>query len=548
MRLPMEVALMCAAAAMCLPAMGARPTPDELATAKEWVGRHFEPVRSVAAAEAPKAPEPGLTVIANYGPVQRNGRDGNPLRIADKTFASGLYCHAISEILVRLPSPGKTFSAFVGGETNGNYSGGSIRFIVRVGDNELYHSPVLLRGQAGIPVSVDLGGATEFTIAVGEGGDNNNSDQACWGDACVTLADGTQVRLGDMPIAQSALRERTAATPPFSFVYDGKSSDELLGGWKLRATTKKLDDARSQVTQTYTDPKTGLQVRCVIVTYSDFPIVEWTIYYKNTSQQDTPIISDVRSLDTAFKQSGRGEFLLHHFTGSPCAPNDYQPFEAELGPKATKHIATVGGRPTNSDLPYFNLETGRNTGVIAVVSWAGQWAADFVRDDRDGLRICAGQELTRFRLHPGEEVRSPMSVLQFYKGDWIRAQNVWRSWMIAHNIPKLDGKPLHPLASVCTGNHYPGIITNAAEELHFLHRYVEERLKPDFWWQDAGWYQCGDEPDWGKTGTWEVDSRRWPKGIREVSDWCRTQGIRTIVWFEPERVAGGTWLTENHPE
>jgi len=38
-------------------------------------------------------------------------------------------------------------------------------------------------------------------------------------------------------------------------------------------------------------------------------------------------------------------------------------------------------------------------------------------------------------------------------------------------------------------------------------------------------------------------------GIREVSDWCKAHGIpKTIVWFEPERVRAGTWLTENHPE
>ena len=37
-------------------------------------------------------------------------------------------------------------------------------------------------------------------------------------------------------------------------------------------------------------------------------------------------------------------------------------------------------------------------------------------------------------------------------------------------------------------------------------------------------------------------------GNREVSDWCRERGIKTLVWFEPERVAAGTWLAENHPE
>ena len=45
-----------------------------------------------------------------------------------------------------------------------------------------------------------------------------------------------------------------------------------------------------------------------------------------------------------------------------------------------------------------------------------------------------------------------------------------------------------------------------------------------------------------------MEKARWPKGIREVSDWCRSQGIKTIVWFEPERVHAGTWIADQHPE
>jgi hypothetical protein len=37
------------------------------------------------------------------------------------------------------------------------------------------------------------------------------------------------------------------------------------------------------------------------------------------------------------------EFLLHHFIGSPCAPNDYEPLETILGPNASKRITTQGG-------------------------------------------------------------------------------------------------------------------------------------------------------------------------------------------------------------
>lgn len=330
---------------------------------------------------------------------------------------------------------------------------------------------------------------------------------------------------------------------PFTFEYGGRSSDDLLWAWDFKSTTKRLSSAKTRVVHVYRDPETGLQVRLEGVVYRDYPTVEWTVYLKNTGDKDTPIVANVNALDVAFRATGP---KLHRFVGSDAAPNDYQPLEEGFGPGETKTIASAGGRPTNANLPYFNLETGEG-GVIAVVGWAGQWSADFTRAG-DAVLIQGGQELTHFTLHPGEEVRSPMAVLQFYKGDWVNAQNVWRRWMLAHNVPKVGGRPIHPMSAVCMGNSYPGIITNAAQELVYLKRYVEEGIKPDYWWEDAGWYKCGDPPSWENTGTWEVEPKRWPKGMREVSDWCRAQGIRTLVWFEPERVAAGSWLALNRPE
>jgi alpha-galactosidase len=44
------------------------------------------------------------------------------------------------------------------------------------------------------------------------------------------------------------------------------------------------------------------------------------------------------------------------------------------------------------------------------------------------------------------------------------------------------------------------------------------------------------------TGTWEPDSQRFPRGLRAVCNHAHSKGIKTLVWFEPERVVAGTWL------
>jgi len=340
----------------------------------------------------------------------------------------------------------------------------------------------------------------------------------------------------------SAFSADPRAQRPFSFACGGKSSAELLKGWKLERGERRLDDARTEHTLTCTDPATGLIVRCVAVAYSDFPTVEWTLYFKNAGSAETPMLADLLPLDARFERGAEGEFVLHHHMGSPCTPSDYQPFQTVLGPTVEKRIATAGGRSSNSDLPYFNLEwPGR--GVVIAVGWPGQWAARFARDQAAGLQVGAGQELTHFTLHPGEEVRTPLIVLQFYRGDWTRAQNIWRRWMLAHNLPR----PLRPQMAACSSHQYHEMIqANEENQKMFVDRYLEERLPLDYWWMDAGWYV--NSGDWPNTGTWEVDTQRFPHGLRAITDHAHAKGVKSIVWFEPERVNPGTWLYEKHPE
>jgi alpha-galactosidase len=289
----------------------------------------------------------------------------------------------------------------------------------------------------------------------------------------------------------------------------------------------------------------------VAVEYRDFPTVEWTLYFKNTGAADTPILENVQALDTRLERYRWPdyefvEFILHHHTGSPCTPADYEPHRTVLKPQTEQRISGAGGRPTNSDLPYFNV-AWPGEGVIVVVGWPGQWAAQFTRDEGVGLRVQAGQELTHFTLHPGEEVRTPLIVLQFWKGDRRRAQNTWRRWMLAHNLPRPGGE-LPPAQMAACSSHQFGEMIHANEEnqIFFVDRYLEEGIQLDYWWMDAGWYV--NQTGWPNTGTWEVDTQRFPRGLRAITDHAHAKGVKSIVWFEPERVTPGTWLAEHHPE
>ena len=515
-------------------AMGGFVTAEELARRDAWADARF--------AKSADAKSPvGLLVVANHDPVIRNARGQRPLTIADKQYNRGLYCHANSKVVVYLPSPGNAFSAIVGVDSNEQTSGGrgSVVFSVNVNGKDAFKSQVMREGMAGAAVAVDLNGAKSFELNISDAGDGISCDQSDWAEAKVTLENGQELLLGRMPFIEPA------GGLPFSFNYGGRSSNDVLPTWQRKDEVRLAAAGRVPRTITWTDGATGLELRCEIVAYTDFPTIEWTLHFRNTSDKPTPILSEIMAIDLALSGQA-GQFLLHHNAGSQATRDDYRPLITPLAAGKSLRFASSGGRGSDGVWPYFNVEWG-GEGAIVVIGWPGQWAGTFARDAGSGLRIQAGQEGTRFKLLPGEEVRSPLAVVQFYSGDWIRGQNIWRRWMIAHNIPRLDGKLPPPLLAASSANQLAEM-QNATEanQKQFIDGYSNNGVQLSFWWMDAGWYPF--QQGWWNVGTWEPDRKRFPAGLRAVSDHAHAKGVKTLLWFEPERVAPGTWLAENHPE
>ena len=333
---------------------------------------------------------------------------------------------------------------------------------------------------------------------------------------------------------------------PFTFTYDGQPSRNLLAKWRRTESANTVEENRRIRTITYLDPQTGLELRCEAVEYTDFPTVEWTLYFRNTEKTETPILENIQALDITVERSTDPEFLLHHAAGSQANRSDYGPLQTVLAANQSKRLAGAGGRPTNVDWSYFNLEWD-NRGTIVAVGWPGQWAAELQRDAEHGLHIRAGQERVHTKLLPGEEIRSPLIVLQFWDGDYYRSQNLWRRWMMAHSMPKPGGKLPPPQFVASSSRAYEEMIgANEQNQIMHIDRYLEEGFKLDYWWMDAGWYI--QQRGWPHVGTWEVDPKRFPRGFRPISDHAHAKGVKILVWFEPERVTPDTWLYDNHPE
>jgi len=521
--------------------------PGERAAAAAWFDQALAAIRTTTA-PAPQATlrrlrQPGFDGAFLHGAAL----NGKPLSLKGIVYPSGLGMQTGTSLLVSLPTLGQRFRCQCGiqdSDAPANRGGAAAVFVIETEDGqELWRSRPVVGGDEPAAVDIDLAGRCAFVLKVDGPGLHAN-----WVDLRAELADGTVCVIGE-PRRQGAC---------FDFLYDGKPCGELLHGWSLQEKTLPSEDGVERRRIERTDPATGLQVIVEIATYTAFPVVEWVLRFRNTGDKDTPIITDVRSLEF-IHPADFGYIFIDTTHGDPAHWDSYSPCRYAIGSHFygqheavfnEYRFAPVGGRSTDNAWPYYRVEfSSTGSGVIAAVGWPGQWQAHFSRD-AETLRITAGQERTHFKLRPGEEVRAPLSVLMFWQGgDAIRAQNLWRRWMLAHNLPRPGGELPAPImggsswmATDCMVN------TDETQQRLLLDLHEQKKLPINHWWMDAGWYPLEGLPSWQSTGTWEVDRKRFPNGIRAISDQAHAKGVKTILWFEPERVVAGTWLAANKPE
>ncbi|MEI6970318.1 MAG: alpha-galactosidase [bacterium] len=476
-----------------------------------------------------------------------------PLKLAGRVFAKGLGTHADGEIVLRANRPIRSLRAWAGMDDNEDARGhesnkggvGRLVFAVLSGDKELWRSAAL--GVASEPARVDLavGGVRELRLTVREINGNIARAHADWADVEVELADGTVVRpaagvFADQPLPTDAL--------PFSFKFGGRPSSEVLPGWPVTRKSRAGADGAAVHVVTWRDPQSGLECELELQTFAGFPAVEWVMRFRNTGKKDTPLIEDIRPLDTGWVATGGAN--LRRSVGSPQSITDFLFQIDALAAGQSISMVAGGGRSSDNWVPFFNLQTG-GTGVITGIGWSGQWAADYSRDAAGVIHLKAGQELTRLVLHAGEEIRTPRILLLFWSGDTQDSHNTLRRFILAHHSPKTDGHMA--VAPVCAATW------GGMESVHHLQQIEDIRahkLAYDYYWIDAGWYGPAGSfsPDvytgeWAKyVGHWEVNPRAHPQGLKPLADAAHAAGVKFLLWLEPERALSGTPWTTAHPE
>jgi len=407
---------------------------------------------------------------------------------------------------------------------------------------------VLLGGLAR-PVT-RLPSSDEFVMVNGIAGLDNQTP----GARVVRVRGGADItRLQNKPDVMTAASQwimsylgPDASVRPFSFIYNGQPSGTLLQSGPQDYQVTQLDSERTQRTITYTHASTGLVVRCTAIEYSDFPAVEWLLTFENTGSHDTPIIEDVQAMDVTFQAPFSVEYpyKLHRTNGAPSNPSDFEPRTVPVDALHAQSMGGGGGRSSNKDFPFFKIETGEAS-VIVAVGWSGQWLARLECPDDETLRVRAGLELTHFRLHPGEKVRSPRTLVMYWNADTIESNAQFRQLIYKHYAAKRNGQTPVPALFSNTCFTRGGVWLNETTEqnqISLINAYAPLGLEAVI--TDAGWF-VGGYPD--GVGNWAARPDHYPNGMGPVAAAAAANNMIYGLWFEPEHAVPGTAVPRDHP-
>lgn len=346
------------------------------------------------------------------------------------------------------------------------------------------------------------------------------------------------------------------STLPFRFSYDGRDYTGIPAEFTPLSRSVREGEERETAELCYSFGDLGITL--LLTHYFSHGVTEWRVDFSCESDAPTGVIANPRAeLEFSGRLPQLKGILGDHF-------NQYAPYCIDLTENRME-FSSETGQATHINFPYFNLEHG-DGGTMLAIGWAGTWRAEFASDGESTRVVMSAVNGLATKLLPGERIRTALFVIAPYT---VRTEhyavNFWRDWFVRHNLPKADaaGNDLAPFSTCClaidTGlpNSDGSISESHTSWKPSLEKMIAEDCKVDFRWVDAGWYvrpDTGSEASdwWGTVGTWVIDPAKWPgDSFRESTDFARANGMKTLMWFEPERLTDPDGMISNfgyHPD
>lgn len=194
-------------------------------------------------------------------------------------------------------------------------------------------------------------------------------------------------------------------------------------------------------------------------------------------------------------------------------------------------FGNVGSMPVRKYFPFVALEDSESHTFLAVQLYSpASWQIELTVRGDDGVTLSGGIADRDFgqwtkQLKPGETFEAPKAVaaignsLEDVCDKLVRAQHP--------DISPVDDEMGIAFNEYCTTWGNPTIESLKKLADHIASKGIQYLV------MDAGWYSdCGNW--WEYRGDWSVNRKRFPNGLKELTDYIRERGMIPGIWFEFE--------------
>ena len=303
-------------------------------------------------------------------------------------------------------------------------------------------------------------------------------------------------------------------------------------GFVFQKVTTSVRGLTVQLDATFDAPAARVSATRHYVVTSGSPTFEtWTTV--------TPLSGSVSLSDLNAFQITVPAGTMHWLNGlqgdDPNNPND-EAFALRQRSLAVGERLSLGavGRSSETTVPWFAID-GEEDEFFAGLLWSGAWSLLATRSGT-GIELTLG--LAPMSTSIVSALDGPHAVFGVVHGGLPDVSEALRSYVMQE---LRGGRPLEALVTYNTWFAY-GVEIDEAIIRAEIDGAAE--LGAELFVMDAGWYVGagrGGISDFSSgLGTWRVDSARFPNGLKALTDYAHSRGLKFGIWVEPERVALST--------
>ena len=353
----------------------------------------------------------------------------------------------------------------------------------------------------------------------------------------------------------------------FDRPYERHGNKYIVTAPGYRMKYVKHEDTRNQtgrfVTFQTRDEQTNVNIYSYLQFYDGIPIVRIYHKIKNEGEQTQTVeyISNfhyegiekegTQARDRKIKvyiphNSWQRELNWKQYTLSELGMEQVQPADIQRSSSMIR-VSNTGNWSTKEYLPMGFLEnTDTKTGLFWQIEQNGSWHWE-IGDQNGHLYLALGGPNEIYShwskdLAPGESFETVKAAVGVSGGGLEEALQSLTKYRRRIRRVNEDNKKLPVIF-----NDYMNCLWGKPtrdEEFPLIDAAAEAGC--EYYCIDAGWYADGDW--WDQVGEWKESRKRFPNGLREITDYIRKKGMIPGVWLEPEVMGIHCELAEKLPD